>query len=139
MSPVGEEYFESFRALRAIVLEDSWVLDIAPQSKGCRFRLDAVLTPEHPLYHPPRAGESNCYMPAVLELSSTHPVSYEATTAQPATDATGHRDWGNIDSFSPASAGESSGTTWRLLGDWGSLLIQDPMVVLVWDSVPPPT
>jgi hypothetical protein len=49
--------YKSFPGLAGVFLEDSYVLGISESSEQVVFHLDAVLTPEHPAYHSPRAGE----------------------------------------------------------------------------------
>jgi hypothetical protein len=53
--------YKSFPGLAGVFLEDSYVLGISESSEQLVFHLDAVLTPEHPAYQPPRPGEHYCY------------------------------------------------------------------------------
>jgi hypothetical protein len=41
---------EAFSDLAGVYLEDSWVLELAPSDDGLALRLEAALTPEHPLF-----------------------------------------------------------------------------------------
>lgn len=41
------DYYEVFRALAGVYLDDSWVLEVVPTAAGVSLRLEAVLTPEH--------------------------------------------------------------------------------------------
>jgi hypothetical protein len=45
--------YDSLPGLVGIYLEDSYVLGILESSKQVVFRIDAVLTPEHPAHHAP--------------------------------------------------------------------------------------
>lgn len=56
------DYSEAFPDLAGVLLEDSWVLDIAPSERAVSFQLDVVLTPDHPRHRPPTTGEQHCYL-----------------------------------------------------------------------------
>lgn len=118
------DYYAAFDALAGVYLEDSWVLEVAPSHTGLAFRIEAVLTPDHPLYEPPVRGEQYCYRTAWMDVRSPEPVELELSGAAPARDASGTTDLGNIDSFAPDSDG------WSLEGSWGNARIRDPSVSL---------
>ncbi len=124
------EYHEAFPELAGIYLEDSWVLEVAPSTTGMSFRLEVVLTPEHPRYRPPAAGEKHCYLAGWLTVRSREPIDADLSGAAPATDATGTgtSDFGNIDRFVVGP-----GETWEMEGSWGQVQVVRPEVSLLFE------
>ena len=118
-------YFEAFPELAGTYLEDSWVLSVAVVEGEATFDLDLVLTPEHPEYHPAKAGEQHCYVRASLTISAEVLV-FQPSGAQPAVDAAGDEDLGNIDSF--LQLGDDR---WRIEGSWGTLDVRSPSVAVL--------
>lgn len=125
------DYPDAFADLAEIYLEDSWVLDVAAVERGVCFRLDAVLTPNHPRYHPPAPGEQHCYRRAMLTVTSTKRSLLTRSDLPAATDASGEPDFGNIDVFSAVDWDGEDG--WEMSGTWGELLAVEPAVVLAFD------
>lgn len=121
------EYSE-LAGLDGVLLEDSWVLDIAPSERHIAFRIEAVLLPGHPAYADPKPGEVYCFRSGWLSVASSEAVSVELSGAQPAVDASGATDLGNIDGFA-----EVSDDLWVLEGDWGRATVNSPRVDLVLD------
>jgi hypothetical protein len=103
--------------LSAVYLEDSYVLQIVEEPSAVRFRLEAVLTPEHPAYHPPKPGEQYCYATGWLIFSEVEKVEWTRRSDAHFTDATGEVDLGNIDYMRREAEG------WALGGDWGDVVI----------------
>jgi hypothetical protein len=125
------DYPDAFADLAEIYLEDSWVLDVAASEHAVSFRLDAVLTPDHPLYRPPAPGEQHCYRRVTLTVASAKRSLLTRSEAPGATDASGELDFGNIDVFSAVDwAGENA---WEMSGDWGELLTVEPSVTLAFE------
>jgi len=122
------QYSEAFSDLSAIVLEESWVLEVIPATNGLALRLDAVLTHDHPQYVEPKAGEVACYRMGWLTVGSGEPVDVRISGAAPAIDATGKPDYGHVDSFVQDSEGR-----WELEGDWGYARVHGPRVTLNLD------
>ena len=120
------QYFEAFLDLAGVCLEDSWVLDVAPSDHRLSFRIEAALTPEHPRYEPPRAGEQHCYRAGCLSLGSETPMDIRLSGNSPAFDANGEPDFGHVDVF-VLNATENR---WELEGDWGQASARDPEVSL---------
>jgi hypothetical protein len=122
-------YYEAFSDLAGVYLEDSWVLEVAPSDHGLSFRLEAVLTPEHPLYEPPKPGEQHCYRTGWLSVGGETPMDIRLSGNCPATDATGEPDFGHVDAFvlNPAA------NRWELEGDWGQATVRNPEVTLRFD------
>lgn len=125
------EYPDAFTDLAEIYLEDSWVLDVTATEHGVSFRLDAVLTPAHPGYHPPAPGEQQCYQLATLRVTSTKRSLLTRSDVPAAIDASGELDLGNIDVFSAVDwDGEDA---WQFSGNWGELLTVEPSVAITFD------
>ncbi|OLR90326.1 hypothetical protein BJP25_03595 [Actinokineospora bangkokensis] len=100
-----------------VYLEDSFVLGIEETPGVLRFRLDAVLTPEHPDWHPPHPGEQHCYVGAHLTFRACTRVEWISRTGATYTDASGEADHGNIDTMTRHP------THWHLTGDWGEVRV----------------
>jgi hypothetical protein len=123
------EYHEQFPDLVGLLLEDSWILEVAPSPRGLSLRLEIVLTPDHPHYEPPLAGEQHCYRNAWLIVRSAEPLDIQLSGTPPAVDATGQPDLGNVDRFIFNQAAR----VWELQGDWGHPRVRDPKVSLRFD------
>jgi hypothetical protein len=121
------DYFHRFPALAAIVLEESWVLDLHVSETTATFDLEAVLTVEHPQHRPPRPGEFYTYLRASLEVTGREPLIFQPSHAPPAVDAAGTAGYGQIDSFRPLHADNAR---WELIGSWGRLVVAGPVVAL---------
>src|SRR5438093_4099897 len=79
-------------------LEDSYVLGIHLTGEALVFDLEVVLTESHPEYRPPAPGEQYCYRRGRLAFSDPRLLAMVDTKPfRPSTDATGERDFGNID------------------------------------------
>lgn len=122
------QYFEAFSDLAGVVLEESWVLQVAPATAGLALRLDAVLTRDHPRYGEPAPGEVDCYRTGWLTVSSSEPVEIRLSGVAPAVDATGTPDYGHVDTF-----GQDSQGCWELEGDWGYARVHGARVSLDLD------
>lgn len=53
--------YSQFPQLDGVYLEDSFVLGISEIAGELSFKLEAVLTPQHPNYHEPLPGTQYCY------------------------------------------------------------------------------
>lgn len=114
-------------ALSSVYLEDSYVLDIAEAPGELRFKMEVVLTEQHPAYRPPKPGEQYCYADGWLVLPSVTRTEWESRSTQRYTDATGEEDLGNIDFL------ERRDDHWWIGGDWGEVRVYtsaDPHLVL---------
>jgi hypothetical protein len=89
--------YKNFPGLAAVFLEDSYVLGISESSEQLVFHLDAVLTPEHSAYHPPRPGEHYCYAKGRLVFPDVTRIVWLKRNNCHFTDASGEHDFGNID------------------------------------------
>lgn len=109
--------YTALPGLTGVYLEDSYVLEIVEHTDHLVFRLDAVLTPEHASYRPPRPGKQYCYEFADLVLDDIVRVEWVKKSVHHFTDASGQTDRGNIDSF------VFDGSVYALQGDWGALCV----------------
>ena len=121
------EYSE-FGELEHVLLEESWVLQIAPSEHQVGFRLEAVLLPGHPAYTEAKPGETYGYRSGWLNIASSEAISIELSGAPPAVDASGTTDLGNIDRFAA-----TSGDMWVLEGSWGRVTVHTPRSNLLLD------
>lgn len=115
--------YELLPTLGGVYLEDSYVLAIEESSHSLTFRLEAVLTPDHPRYRPPRAGEQYCYASGTLTFASVDRIEWISRTSARYQDANNEEDQGNID-YLDSEAGK-----FHLGGDWGE--------VRIWSAHPP--
>jgi hypothetical protein len=99
----------------ALVLEESYVLDIRATPGEVAFDVELVLTAEHPAYTPPPANETDCFRVGRVRFVEVRELVWREQGAVPATDASGERDYGHIDSL------EWDSGTFRLEGDWGRM------------------
>lgn len=107
-----------FTDLRNIYLEDSYVLAVDEQADAVTFRLDAVLTPEHPAYRAPGSNEQYCYRKGTLTFAHATRVEWIQRSFKTYVDAAGEEDLGNIDSLT------RSGGIFTVEGDWGVVNIE---------------
>jgi len=105
--------YEEIDGLKAVCLEDSWVLGVYESDDSLSFDLETVLTRRHPDWEPPKPGEVHCYKHMALTFLRVHDVEWLERGTRPATDATGEADWGHIDTFAAADG------RYELTGDWG--------------------
>lgn len=110
--------YDDLPTLALVYLEDSFVLEILEEPATLRFRLDAVLTPTHPRYQPPAAGEQHCYAGAWLTFDQVRERQWLQRSTLIFTDANGEQDLGNIDQMT------RDGDWWDLGGDWGRLRVR---------------
>lgn len=122
------EYYEAFSDLAGVVLEESWVLEVAPSAAGLALRIEVRLTPDHPRYGEPALGEMGCYRTGWLWVHSSEPVETRLSGTRPTLDPDGASDYGNVDSLVQSSEG-----AWTLDGDWGHAQVRDPQVRLELD------
>src|SRR5262245_43579479 len=109
--------YNSFPGLAGVFLEDSYVLGISESSGQVVFRLDAVLTPEHPAYHSPHPGEQYRYAKGNLIFPDVTRVQWLRRSGSHYTDASGEEDLGNIDILTV------DGDAFVAEGDWGAVRI----------------
>lgn len=112
--------YETLPGLAGVYLEDSYVLAIDEGPHSLAFRLEAVLTPDHPLYRDPRPGEQYCYVNATLTFSPASQVEWISRTGTSYRDADDEEDQGNIDYLNPEPG------AYHLGGDWGEIRVRSP-------------
>lgn len=120
-------HYSELSCLSSYYLEDSYVLDIVTSSDVISFRMDLVLTPEHPRYHDPGLSEQHCYAIGTLIFRQVTSVQWISRNFRTSKDAAGEEDLGNIDNM------KKEDSYWRLEGDWGEVVIHtetDPTVEL---------
>jgi hypothetical protein len=110
--------------LNGYYFEDSYVLSIEEKPNEVSFRLDVVLTKDHAAYRTSEPKEQYCYRRAVLRLPVTKRPYWFSRRNDPATDATGETDLGNIDTFRCCDG------VFKLSGNWGEVEVEsrDPVV-----------
>jgi hypothetical protein len=109
--------YSDLPGLEHVVLEESYVLRLAWDGhRSVTFWLDAVLTPEYPLYSSPSADERECFQPIEMQFDADS-VSWRSVRLDPARDAAGEIDLGHIDSYSVR------GDHHHLMGDFGEVEI----------------
>jgi hypothetical protein len=107
--------YTDLAGFEALVLEESYVLGIRAIPGEVTFDVDLVLTPEHPAYTPPPANVTECFRIGRIRFVGVRELVWQRQEAIPATDASGERDFGHIDSL------EWDGGTFKLEGDWGRM------------------
>ena len=104
--------------LEDIVLEESYVLAITATPGRLVFKVDFVLTPDHPLFRPYNAVETfACFRRGELRFQAVTASQWSDQGKPPARDATGEIDYGHIDYF------EWKPGCYRLEGDFGFIEI----------------
>ena len=114
--------------LRSIYLEDSWVLAIEAHPAAVRFAIEFVLREDHPAFSPPAPGLQYCYRRGALEFTGVRQLSWVDQQQRPGTDATGEKDWGNIDSM------RWEADRFQLQGGWGEMKLQASRLSITFDN-----
>ncbi|WP_235659473.1 hypothetical protein, partial [Mycobacteroides abscessus] len=109
--------YSQFPQLDGVYLEDSFVLGISEIAGELSFKLEAVLTPQHPNYHEPLPGNQYCYADGELLFADATSIDWVRRSANSYIDAAGEEDLGNIDSLT------DDGGTYTVEGDWGEVRI----------------
>jgi hypothetical protein len=108
--------------LQNVYLPDSWVLAVETSDESVCFVLEAALGEGHERYYsPPKAGEQHAYARIRWCLRGEIHWNDGPHLERLATDATGERDYGHIDTWL------QSGDRHTLEGDWGCVVIDDPV------------
>ena len=93
------DYFDH-EVLKALYLEDSYVLDIQASRGQLAITAEFVLTPEHPSYGPALPGEQHCYRKGVLVFEGVTDLNWTGQlTFRPSRDLDGVIAYGNIDAL----------------------------------------
>lgn len=103
-------------ALEQIYLEDSYVFGIEECAGELVFEMEFVLRGEHPLYEPPKPSDQYCFRKGRLVFHDVKEVKWLERRDVGSWDATGQRDFGNIDALHQDDHG-----WFQLEGDWGKV------------------
>jgi hypothetical protein len=117
-------YYEIL-SLSNFYLEDSYVLSIDEVAGSLIFKLEAVLTKNHPRYEEPKKGQQYCYRKVLLRFFNADSIEWLDRKLIGFVDSTGDLDYGNIDSF----IGDDS--AYIISGDWGRVIIRGGEVEVV--------
>jgi hypothetical protein len=109
--------YQDIAQLKSIYLEESFVLGIVAGPGTVEFDMDLVLTAEHPRYTPPPPSETFCFRRALITFDTVESLVWDGQGGLPATDSTGEKDYGNIDTFTWV------GNRYQLVGDWGRIVV----------------
>ena len=107
--------------LENVHLPDTWVLSVDATDTSVCFVLDAALQEGHPrFYRPPKPGERNPHARLRWCLRGREVWWNDGPHLdRPAVDASGERNFGNIDAWWRESHVD------HLEGDWGTVAIRD--------------
>jgi hypothetical protein len=109
-------------------LEESYVLAIRIEPYRVVFTMDFVLTPEHPMYRPPLAGERACFRRGLIAIRNFQRLAWDSTGYSPSTDASGELDFGTLDRIVNLDG------MWMLSGDWGDLQVNGGEISISVDT-----
>jgi len=104
---------------KGIDLNDSFILSWHLSANDLVFEIEASIWPESKYYEKPKKDEYTCYKPAVLEFKNIKEIKglREMSQVTASTDASGEKDYGNIETFKKSNEG------FHLEGDFGSVSI----------------
>ena len=104
---------------KGIDLNDSFVMSWNRGTNDLAFEVEASIWPGSEYYEKPKNGEYTCYKPARLLFTNVKEVHglLEIHQVKPSTDATGEKDYGNIDALQENING------FVIEGDFGSVSI----------------
>ena len=120
--------YEELEGFGGYVLEESYVLEVIARTGAVSFRLDVVLTEEHPEYVAPGPDEYLSYPDGHLEFGGVTDLEWTGQGAPPATDASGEIDYGHIDTMTWDSG------LFELQGDWGAMRVWAASAQVVLDA-----
>ena len=104
---------------KGIDLNDSFVLSWSRGTIELAFEVEASIWPESEYYENPNNDEYTCYKPARLLFKNVKEVNglLEMGQVTPSSDATGEKDYGNVNVLRDNSEG------FVIEGDFGSVSI----------------
>jgi hypothetical protein len=125
--------YPNFPGFESVCLEDSYVLDITVHPTVLSLQLDLLLLPGHPQYGAPLPGDRACFRKATIVFSSVRDLHWTGqSVVKPAIDASGTLDFGSVDSLTRHE------DNYKLLGDWGTILLKSSTPSLSIDPSPSP-
>ncbi len=94
--------WQEIKTFDGIDLSESYILSWFTEDKQVAFRVDFVLSPEHPAYSPPPPTEYACFRLGTLSFNGVGSVDGlpELSKVRAATDASGEFDYGHVESLS---------------------------------------
>lgn len=104
---------------KGIDLNDSFVLSWRRGTNELAFEVEASIWPESEYYEKPKKDDYTCYKPARLLFANVKEVNglFEMDQVKSSTDATGEKDYGNIEALQESNNG------FVIEGDFGSVSI----------------
>ena len=104
---------------KGIDLNDSFVLSWHQGTNELTFELEASIWPESTYYEKPKPNEHTCYKSAILSFKNFNELSglLELNQVKAATDASGEKDYGNIDNL------EENNNGFLVEGEFGKVSI----------------
>ncbi len=117
--------YEDLPGFEHLYLEDSFVLGIDETASEVRFRVEAVLTKDHPQWIDSSPSEVNTYMQLTITFPQARNVWWEERSMRPIRGPDGDVDYGNIDAF------RWDGSHYQVAGEWGHVHIEsDPPQII---------
>jgi hypothetical protein len=108
-----------------LYLEDSWVLGVGETEDGLTFDVETVLNQDHQ-WTPPKPGEVHCHQRLLIAFRRPTSIEWiERFPGPPATDATGQKDYGHIDTFL------CDDERYELNGNWGHVVVHGPAPAVI--------
>ncbi|WP_328979895.1 hypothetical protein [Streptomyces canus] len=109
-------------------------MDITVHPAVLSFRLDLLLLPGHPDYGAALPGDRACFRQATIVFSPVHNLHWtRQSVVKPAINAeSGTLDFGSVDFLTRDE------DNYRLLGDWGTILLKSSTPSLSIDPSPSP-
>ena len=121
------DYYQ-IKPLEGIYLEDSYVLGLVIGLEKTVISLELVLDETHPEYREPLQGEQYCYRKGKIIFYDYSGVNLSNIRSVASLDASGERDFGNIDYL------RMTGKDFDVGGEWGDLRIRKGILELELDS-----
>jgi hypothetical protein len=123
-----EKYF-SWENFKYIYLEDSYVLEIRESRNSIVFKMEFVLTKNHPLYKEPKRNSQYCYQIGNIKFIEIEEKTWIVKNLNVVNlDANGETDLGNIDNF------YKDQDTYYVEGDWGSLFLKCKQIIIDYNN-----
>ncbi|WP_066043800.1 hypothetical protein [Herbiconiux solani] len=111
------ETYLTLPTLKDYALEESWVLGIEVKPGVVELIVDLCFAATHPELRPLRDGEWTYFRRGVIRFAGVTAVTWRNMGRPAATDASGAKDWGHIDSL------EWDETSFTLEGDFGAMCL----------------
>jgi len=96
MTQTGWQKYQDLPGFEAIYLESSYVMSIEISYERLHIDMDFLLTPGHPMYQTPRAGEQYCYRTGSIDFRAVSGVVWNMRPNALTQDPEGDPDLGNL-------------------------------------------